>query len=773
MIKTKHFATFLFYICFILAVGLLSTQSLQAIIEGYTISGTVATTTGRGIDGVQVEFNDGEQPQYVWTSGGGYYSYTVFAGWQGTVTPSHDCYAFSPTQADVGPVNANIVRNFTATIHTYTISGVISDGPPVYAGETLLNPIPDVLLTLSTGGSTTTGPDGSYSFTVTCGWGGTVTPLKVGWEFNPQQRYYEWVGEDYTGEDYVGTASTTEYTISGQVSDAGGRTGMDGVTIEFFDGVAVHNETTAGGGFYSYSVPAYWTGTVTPSLDGYSFSPTFATVGPVQANVTRDFSASANTYTISGTVMDLQANPIAGVTMTLSTIGTTVTNSSGYYAFEVVHGWSGNLVPSRTGWSFKPTYRSYSNVMSNHSHDNFIGKETKDQFTISGTVTAGGAALANVVMNGLPGNPKTGASGFYSAAVTQGWSGTATPTLSGYIFDPFSRTYADVQDNYVNQNYEALVNDPPQVEIVSPPDGAFVKGEVIIKAEASDSDGIGKIEFYIDGQKVAEYLNIQSQAAAADPHDLARVLAGNLPFLQRDSQGNSYSLVSGKDGKMALIKHGTPHQEILLEEDMPVLGWLVKPGGTVILAGTTPTTGESWIKSLTPWLDIKWSLGYSQGPDIEIDFADLLLNPANTGFTAKYLWDTSFYSLGTHHIMARAYDAEDQSATDEIELIISSLTLDLQLERFQDTAWIISKEYVKIEAVVENPESIPISKYVIYRKAPGGEFLAIGEVPGSEVQGSTVTYTDQDVEKNKTYTYKVAALAENGSVIAASPEKTI
>jgi hypothetical protein len=772
MVKTKRFATFLFYICFILAVGLLSPQSLQAIIEEYTVSGTVVTPTGRGIDGVQIEFNDG-QPQYVWTTGGGHYSYTVFAGWQGTVTPSHDCYTFVPAQANVGPVSADTVQDFTGTIHTHTLSGVISDGPPVFAGETLLNPIPGVLVTLSTLGATTTGPDGRYTFTVNCGWGGTVTPLKVGWEFDPNQRYYEWIAEDYTAENYEGTASSTEYTISGQVSDAGGRMGMDGVTIEFFDGVAVHNEITTGGGFYSYGVPANWTGTVTPSLAGYSFSPTFATVGPVQDNVTRDFSASANTYTISGTVMDLQANPIAGVTMTLSTMGTTVTNSSGYYAFEVIHGWSGNLVPSRTGWSFKPTYRSYSNVMSSHSHDNFIGKETKDQFTISGTVTAGGAALANVVMDGVPGNPKTGASGFYSAAVTQGWSGTVTPTLSGYIFEPTSRTYADVQDNFVNQNYEAVTNDPPQVEIVSPPHGAFVSGEVVIEAEASDSDGIGKIEFYIDGQKVAEYANIQSQAATADPHDLTRVLAGHRPFLQRDSQGNSYSLVFQRDGKMALIKHGIPYQEILLEEEMLVLGWLVKPDGTVIVAGTTPTTGEYWIKSLTPRLDIKWSLNGSGTPDMEIDFSDLLLNPANTGFTAKYLWDTSLCAPGTHDIMAKAYDTEDQSATDEIELVISSLSLDLQLERHLDTAWIITKEYVKVEAVVDNPQSIPISKYVIYRKAPGGGFLAIGEVAASDVSGNTVTYADRDIEKNKTYTYKVVALDEHGFVIGASPEKTI
>jgi len=83
--------------------------------------------------------------------------------------------------------------------------------------------------------------------------------------------------------------------------------------------------------------------------------------------------------------------------------------------------------------------------------------------TISGTVTSGAAGLADVVMNGLPGNPSTNASGQYTAIVSNGWTGTVTPTLAGYAFDPASKSYTDVTSNQISQNYAATLIPPPQI----------------------------------------------------------------------------------------------------------------------------------------------------------------------------------------------------------------------------------------------------------------------------------------------------------------------
>jgi len=95
-----------------------------------------------------------------------------------------------------------------------------------------------------------------------------------------------------------------------------------------------------------------------------------------------DFIVFANNYgkqcptpptnpTISGYVRKSDNTPIAGVTMTFSGIGTTTTNSNGYYSKQVTSGWSGTVTPSLSSWTFIPTSRSYSNVTGDMSNENY------------------------------------------------------------------------------------------------------------------------------------------------------------------------------------------------------------------------------------------------------------------------------------------------------------------------------------------------------------------------------------------------------------------
>jgi Domain of unknown function (DUF4091)/Family of unknown function (DUF6067) len=84
-----------------------------------------------------------------------------------------------------------------------------------------------------------------------------------------------------------------------------------------------------------------------------------------------------------------------------------------------------------------------------------IDKGKSSSLFLTGTVTYNGSPLAGVVMNGLPGNPVTTASGAYTALVKSGWSGTVTPTLSGYSFTPANRTSATVTADRSGQNYAA------------------------------------------------------------------------------------------------------------------------------------------------------------------------------------------------------------------------------------------------------------------------------------------------------------------------------
>ncbi|MCP4221633.1 MAG: hypothetical protein GY765_43815 [bacterium] len=84
---------------------------------------------------------------------------------------------------------------------------------------------------------------------------------------------------------------------------------------------------------------------------------------------------------------------------------------------------------------------------------------------ISGTVTYLASPLSGVTLSGLPGSPVTDGSGNYSASVSEGWSGTATPTLAGYTFSPSSTVYSNVTTPQTD-NYSAT--QPPSLGLTSP-----------------------------------------------------------------------------------------------------------------------------------------------------------------------------------------------------------------------------------------------------------------------------------------------------------------
>ena len=126
--------------------------------------------------------------------------------------------------------------------------------------------------------------------------------------------------------------------------------------------------------------------------------------------------------------------------------GFPITDSGGYYEAVVMDGWSGTVVPTKPGYTFGPASTVYSPIGGDLTAQDY-NVLTVPTFTIYGVVRANALPLEGVVMNGLPGNPSTNASGVYSATVNLGWSGTATPLLAGYAFTPASITYASVQAN--------------------------------------------------------------------------------------------------------------------------------------------------------------------------------------------------------------------------------------------------------------------------------------------------------------------------------------
>ena len=160
--------------------------------------------------------------------------------------------------------------------------------------------------------------------------------------------------------------------------------------------------------------------------------------------------ASTQVVHITGTIT-AGGSPLPNVLMSGLT-DSPVTNASGVYTGAEAVGWSGTVTPVLAGYTFVPPSVTYTDVISNQTAQNYTA--TLSTYTISGTVTP---ARAGVVMNGLPGSPVTAADGTYTATVSYGFDGTATPTLAGYTFVPATRTYADVVANQTTQDYTASV----------------------------------------------------------------------------------------------------------------------------------------------------------------------------------------------------------------------------------------------------------------------------------------------------------------------------
>ncbi|MCK5057854.1 MAG: SBBP repeat-containing protein [Candidatus Aminicenantes bacterium] len=137
-----------------------------------------------------------------------------------------------------------------------------------------------------------------------------------------------------------------------------------------------------------------------------------------------------------------------------------------------------------------------------------------------------------------------------------------------------------------------------------------------------------------------------------------------------------------------------------------------------------------------------------------------------------YRWDSFRFSNGTHKIKAVVVDTANQQAEDEITVISRNLILTLRVSREQERAWLVSRDYGKIDLTVENPTELQAARYIFYRKESFGLYRAIREIPGAELQGETYSFNDLYLEKGKTYIYKAEALDSKGVLIGLSKEKS-
>ncbi len=133
---------------------------------------------------------------------------------------------------------------------------------------------------------------------------------------------------------------------------------------------------------------------------------------------------------------------------------------------------------------------------------------------ISGTVYWGGSGLQDVVMAGLPGNPRTDASGRYAATVVFGWNGSVTPSKAGYAFTPASSSYTGINSDQINKDYSARLT--KYVRLTAPNGGeSLVLGQLQrITWSSAGLSGNVRLELFRYGIKVGVIASVPIAPAA-------------------------------------------------------------------------------------------------------------------------------------------------------------------------------------------------------------------------------------------------------------------
>jgi hypothetical protein len=125
-------------------------------------------------------------------------------------------------------------------------------------------------------------------------------------------------------------------------------------------------------------------------------------------------------------------------------------------------------------------------------------------FQVIGAVTLGGAALSGVSFAATGGGSCANSDGIghYACTVAQGWSGTITPALGGYIFTPAARGYSNVAADQTAQDYAAAAGSTTTA-LASSLNPSIVGSSVTFTATVTGSAPSGTVGFTDGGSTIS------------------------------------------------------------------------------------------------------------------------------------------------------------------------------------------------------------------------------------------------------------------------------
>jgi pimeloyl-ACP methyl ester carboxylesterase len=181
-------------------------------------------------------------------------------------------------------------------------------------------------------------------------------------------------------------------------------------------------------------------------------------IGVVSQHADNVFTTNAYTYSQFGrTHYAITGNAGASDVTLYYTVNnkteTTMTNEDGSYVIIVPYHWSGEVEPYKTGYSFTPANRSYTSLTTSQENQDYTSLALT--YTITGNTTVSGVTLTYTPEGGTPQTIQSDSQGNYSLSLPFGWTGSITPSRSGYAFTPDHIGYS-LFANATGKNYVSI-----------------------------------------------------------------------------------------------------------------------------------------------------------------------------------------------------------------------------------------------------------------------------------------------------------------------------
>lgn len=404
--------------------------------------GTVKTTT-TGVNGdYSISLNQG--------------SYTVSVSKSGFISPSNRSVTLGLDE------QKNLSDPFILTNDQATVSGTIfnEDGDAVSRATVHITNGSQEYEVQSNG-------SGAYQFTVSSGsW--TLSVEKIGFVKPEDETVSLSTGDILQSQDFTLTGNANQVTgfVRERITNEDGSTGLSpfgNVEVRAIPSVGTVISTTASGnGQYTLSLKS-GSYSIVAVEENYASNQERELVIGIAVGETisgMDFEMVPNASSVSGTVSLPNGNGVSDATVTVLNVGTTQTNSSGYYSMSVPNG-SHRVSVSKTGL-VSPSPKTVS-LSAGQDLTGINFEMTPNAGSISGKVSSSGLALTNTQLRAR--NTSTsqvvsltnGNDGSYTFNLQSGsWVILAQKT--GFLSDSSSTVTIGPGQSVINQNFSLVEN---------------------------------------------------------------------------------------------------------------------------------------------------------------------------------------------------------------------------------------------------------------------------------------------------------------------------